>query len=353
MGEQMRRAVTVAIRGMALALAIIVVTSIATGWLYWARGAVTGWAGPPVKDALPLDELPGHDSVPLGIYLAVFGIAGAGLGLLARALRFDRLAAGLILACGTGGWLLLADAVSLFAVRQVPAGQAIRAAAGLQPVVLAAALAGVGGTILGRNLRPARAPVLAWLVAAVGVADLVSALFPHAGPSACLVAGFAPCAVAPVARALLVPASALLLIAARGLARGSRRAWCLTVALLSLSALLQSLRGPHYAAALVAMLTVLALVARRHDFPYRGDPAAQPPALLRLVAMLVLALAYGTLAQWVQRAAAGLPFHLGRALPDSAWALAGQMPRDFDVLPGGEFALWLPFSVMSIAAVGL
>ena len=29
--------------------------SIATGWLYWAGGAVTGWAGPPVADALPLD----------------------------------------------------------------------------------------------------------------------------------------------------------------------------------------------------------------------------------------------------------------------------------------------------------
>src|SRR5690242_18977666 len=127
MGEQLRRAVTVVIRGMALTLAVIVVTSIATGWLYWARGAVTGWAGPQVTDALPLDELPGRHAVPLGVYVAAFGIAGAALGLLARALRLDRLTAGLLLACGTGAWLFLADAVSLVVVRQVPAGQAIQA----------------------------------------------------------------------------------------------------------------------------------------------------------------------------------------------------------------------------------
>jgi lysyl-tRNA synthetase class 2 len=353
MGEQLRRAVTVASRGMALALAVIVVTSIATGWLYWARGAVTGWAGPPVTDALPLDELPGRDGVPLGLYLTAFGIAGVALGLLARALRFDRLTAGLILACATGAWLFMADALSLLVVRQVPAGQAIRAAAGLQPVFLAAALAGASGAVLGRNLRSAHVPVLAWLVAAGGLVDLVSALFPRAGPPPWLVVRFAPGVVQPVAHALLVPAGVLLLIAGRGLARRNRPAWCLAVALLSLSALLQLLRGPDYAAAIVTALVAVALVARRHDFPFRGDPAAQPPALLRLAAMLMLAVAYGILAQWVQRTAAGLPFSLGRAMADTAWALAGQIPRDFDVLPGGEFALWLPFSVMSIAAAGL
>src|ERR1700736_4019792 len=130
MGEQLRRAMTVTIRGMALALAIIFVMSIATGWLYWARGAVAGWPGPHVTDALPLDELAGHDSVPLIVYLAAFGMGGVALGLLARALRFDRLRAGLFLACGVGTWLLLADAFSLVIVRQVPAGQAIRSWAG-------------------------------------------------------------------------------------------------------------------------------------------------------------------------------------------------------------------------------
>src|SRR3979411_114767 len=126
MGEQLRRAMTVTIRGMALALAIIFVTSIAPGWLYWARGAGAGWTGPHVTDALPLDELAGHDSVPLALYIAAFGIAGVALALLARVLRFDRLRAGLFLACGVGTWLFLADAFSLIIVRQVPAGQAIR-----------------------------------------------------------------------------------------------------------------------------------------------------------------------------------------------------------------------------------
>jgi lysyl-tRNA synthetase class 2 len=353
MGEQLRRAMTVTIRGMALALAIIFVTSIATGWLYWARGAVAGWPGPHVTDALPLDELAGHDSVPLMVYLAAFGIAGVALGLLARALRFDRLRAGLFLACGVGTWLLLADAFSLVIVRQVPAGQAIRAAAGLQPVFLAAALAGASGAVLGRNVRSNHVPVLAWLVAAGGLVDLVSALFPRAEVPPWLMVGFATGVVQPVAHVLLVPAGALLLIAWRGLARRNRRAWYLAVALLGLSALLQLLRGPDYAAAVVTLLVAVALIARRHDFPFRGDPAARSSALLRGGAMLMLAVAYGILAQWVQRTAAGLPFSLGRATVDTARALVGQMPRDFDVLPGGEFARWLPFSVMSFVAVGL
>jgi hypothetical protein len=152
MGEGLRHVASTVTRAAALVLAVILVTSIATGWLYWARGTVTGWPGPRVTDALPLDELAGHDSVPLIVYVAAFGLAGVALGLIARTLRFGRLAAGLVLAAGTGTWLFLADAVSLFIVRQVPSGQAAGGAAGLQAVSLAAALAGVGGALLGRNL---------------------------------------------------------------------------------------------------------------------------------------------------------------------------------------------------------
>ena len=75
------------------------------------------------------------------------------LGLVARAAGLDRLTAAGALAAGTGIWLLAVDAFSLLVVRQVPAADALHAAARLQPVYIAAALAGAGGALLGASGR--------------------------------------------------------------------------------------------------------------------------------------------------------------------------------------------------------
>jgi lysyl-tRNA synthetase, class II len=344
MDEQPRRGpLTLAYRIAGISLAVLLVTTMATGWLYLLRAGVVHWPGPRVADALPLDELPGTDSVPLLGYLAVFAVAGALLGLVARAVRLNRLTAALSLAAGTGLWLLAVDAFCLFLVRQVPASQAVRDALRLQPVYFAAALAGAGGALLGRSgpgRRADRTPrLLGGLVAVAGLIDLVSALVPrlHGAPSAHL---------------LLVPAGVLLLISARGLARGNRRAWRLAAGLLGLSVLLQLLRGPGYVAAAGTGLVAIALVARRDDFRFCGDPAAQPPALLRLGGPLLLALGYGVLALWAYRTAADLPFSLPAALRDTLRAMAGQLPSDVDLLPG-DFAEWFPLSVLSIVVIGV
>ena len=354
MDKYLRGTAVAVARATAVALAVVLVTSMATGWLYWLRAGAAHWPGPRVADALPLDELPGHDSVPFVAYLTAFAVAGVLLGLVARAVRLDRLTAGLSLAAGTAVWLILADALCLLVVRQVPAGQALQAAARLQPCYLAAALAGAGGAALGRDTqRGGMAPrLLAWLVAAGGLVNLVSALFPHLGPAAGLLERLAPRVVSPAAHALLVPAGVLLLITSRGLARRNRSAWRLTVALLSLSVLLQLLRGPDYAAAMGTGLLTVAMVARREDFPHRGDPAARPSALLRLAGILAFAVVYGVAALWVYRTASDLPFSLSSALLDTLRAMGGQLPRDVDLLPG-EFAEWFPLSVLSIVAIGV
>src|SRR5271166_665085 len=114
MDRRLRRTAVLVTRVIVIVLAIVVVTSLATGWLYLVRAGVAGWPGPQVADALPLDELPAHDHVPLIVYAGAFAIVGLMLGLVARAVRLDRLTAGLSLAAGTGIWLLFADAVSLF-----------------------------------------------------------------------------------------------------------------------------------------------------------------------------------------------------------------------------------------------
>jgi lysyl-tRNA synthetase, class II len=354
MASRMRTVLAAAGRVAAVVLSVVLVTAMATGWLYWLRVRVAHWPGPQVRDALPLDELAGHDSVPLIVFAAVFGLAGVILGLVARAVRLDRLAAGLGLAAGVAAWLFIADAACLFLVRQVPSGHALRAAAGLQPVYLAAALAGAGGALLGRSTGPGRiAPrVLSWLVAVCGLIDLLSALMPHHGAALGMVERFGPGLMMPTAHALLAPAGVLLLIGSRGLARRNRRACGLCVAVLGLSAALNLVRGPDYATAIVTGLIAVALVALRQEFPFRGDPSAEPSALLRLGSMLAAAVAYGVVTLFAYQTVAGMPFSLPAALWDSVRALAGLAPRGSQYLPGG-FDKWFPASVLSIAAIGL
>jgi lysyl-tRNA synthetase class 2 len=372
MGKRLRRAAAIVLRAAVVIAAIIVVTTVATGWLYLLRAPVAHWPGPAVADALPLDELPGHAGVPVVVYLAVFAIAGVMLGLVARWMRLGRLSAGLSLAAGTGVWLLAVDWFCLFVVRQVPASEALRAAARLQPVYLAAALAGAGGAVLGRSGvgrggvprggvgrggvgrggvgRGGPTPrLLGWLVAIGGLIDLVSALVPRVWLS---LAPLAPHVFAPTAHLLLVPAGVLLLISSRGLGRGNRRAWRLAAGLLGLSVLLQLLRGPEYAAAIGTGLVATALIARREDFSNRGDPAARPSALLRLSGALLLALVYGVTALWVRHTTAGLPFQARAATLDTFRAMGGQLPADSDMLPG-RFSAWFPVSVSSIVAIGV
>ena len=354
MARLLRGSVVIAARVTAVLLAIALVTSAATGWLYWVRVGVASWPGPRVTDALPLDELPGHDSVPLVVWVAAFAVGGVMLGLAARAARLDRLTAAWALAAGTGIWLLAVDAFSLLVVRQVPAADALRAAARLQPVYIAAALAGAGGALLGRSgRRGGMTPrLLAWLAAADGIIALVSALFPHPGPALGFLARFAPGVAGPTAHVLVVPAGVMLVLTSRGLIRRNRRAWRLAVTLLGLSVLLQLLRSPGYAGATVTGLTAVALLARRDDFPYRGDPAAEPSALLRLSVMLLAAVLYGVTALWVYRTASDLPFSPSSALLDTLRAMGGQLPSDVDLLPT-EFADWFPLSVLSIVAIGV
>ncbi len=344
-------------RTAAVAAAVLLVTTMATGWLYLLRPHIAAWPGPRVADALPLDELPGTDGVPLAGYLAAFAIAAVMLGLVARATRLNRLTAALSLAAGTGAWLLTVDAFSMFVVRQVPAGQALHDAVRVQPVYIAAALAGAAGALLGRGGRGGRPGgvtprLLGALVAVAGLIDLVSALIPRLGGALGLLVRFAPQVVSPAAHILLVPAGVVLLLTARGLARGNRRAWRLAAGLLGLSVLLQLLRGPDYAAAVITGLLAIALIARRDDFRHQGDPAARPSAVARLLALLALALAYGVVALCAYRAAAGLPFSPSAALRGTLRAMTGQLPADVDLLPG-EFAEWFPLSVLSIVVTGV
>lgn len=328
------------------ALAGLAVTAAASGWLYLIQpgGPVPG---PPLPDALPLDELSRRSAVPLLVFVAVWSAAGLLLGLLARLVGARRLTAALVLALGVGSFAYLTTGVSLLVVRQVPALDAFHAAARMPAVYLPAALAGLGGALLGRRggrdgeLAPF---TLAALVALAGVFDMFVAIFPEYEAS--LVEQLAPVPVPGVGALLVAPIGLGLLVIARGLARRKRRAWQLAVVMLGGSAALHLVHGVHYGAAASA-LVALALVARRQDFHVRGDPGADTRIVARTLLFAAAIYGYGAAALWVNRLAADQPFSAGFALRETTAALLGLTLRGSAHL-AGDFGRWFPLSILGL-----
>ena len=333
-------------------LAFIVVIA-AQGWLYELRGATL--VGPRVRDALPLDELPRHDSVSLLLFVAVWALAGITVGLLVRRARIERLTAALLTALVSGAWLFVTTWVSLVVVRQVANRQAFHAAIHVPALYLAAGLIGLGSAVFGRTAskRSRRAPlVLSALVAAAGILDIASAVTPELAERMKLLEHVAPNFVPGVASALIVPTGLALIVLARGLKRRRRRAWQLTVALVLAAAVLHLLKGLDYEEAAVSTALALALVARRHDFDGGGDPATRAEIALRAVLYALAIFVYGAAALWINRIAADRPYTVAFALRETAEALAGLHPHGSAHL-SGRFGMWFPLSVFFLGVTGV
>jgi lysyl-tRNA synthetase class 2 len=327
--------------GLALAVAV-------TGLLYELRRVPL--PGPVVRDALPLDELPRQDGVSLLLLIAVWGWVGFLLGCMARALRAERLIAAVLLALGVWGWTYLSVGVSLLVVRQIPAHEAFRIATHLRAVYLPAALAGLGGAVLGRRRETAepRAPLLlASLVAATGAISVVDGILPAHHHT--LLAGLSLARVSPVASALVAPLGLALLVVARGLARRKRRAYEMCLALLVTLALLHESHRFDYGAVAAALVAVV-LVACRQVFDAPGDPAARPRLALRALGLAAAIYTYGAVVLWINRIEADQPFTLRFAAAETTKALAGLSLGGSRHLADG-FGAWFPISVL-IAGIG-
>ena len=343
----MRNAAAVS-RVAAAALAGLGVVFAASGWLYFVD-AGRDRLGPGLRDALPLDELPRHSTVPLVVFLAVWIVAGALLGLVARLAGADRITAALLLALAVGTWSYLQTAVSILVVRQIAAEDAFRAAAGVHAVYIPAALAGLAGALLGstrRGVHPRAPLVLAAFVAVAGFIAVLDALLPDYGRT--LVGSLAPGAQS-LTRSLEGPLGLALLAVAPALARGRRRAWQLAVGLLAGSAALHALHS-DYGAAPVALLA-LALLSTRHAFAAPGDPEALPRVRARMALLLVAIYGYGAAALWANRVAADQPFSAGFALRETTRALFGLSLRGAAHLSGG-FSQWFGLSVLVLGVAG-
>ena len=334
----------------AVALIALVVPAAAVGWLYLLRGA---WPlpGPTLGAVLPLDELPGHSAMPVLLIVLVWAGAALALGLVARAARVERMAAALVFALTAGGVIFVATGVSIFIVRQIPAGVAFKVAGRVEIVYVAAAFAGLGGAAFGLKRSSGRGwPIaIALLVAASGILDVASAITPAIDSRLHLVENVMPNVVPKVATALVVPAGLALLVLARGLWRRQHRAWQLTLALVVAAAVLHLLKGFDYEEAAVNVLIGLALVARRHDFAGRGDPSVRTHLLLRTLAYTGAIVVYAFVALWVNRVAADQPYTLAFAAKETGESLIGSELVGTRHL-GLEFGKWFPLSVLLLGA---
>jgi lysyl-tRNA synthetase class 2 len=324
--------------GLLAGLAVALAT---TGWLYFLRPAVPG---PRIGDGLPLDELPRHDGVSVLLLLGVWAVAGLLLGLIARALRAERLTSALLLALGVGGWSYLVEGVSLLVVRQVSAHEAFHAAATLRAVYLPAVAAGLAGAVTGRSrqtARPRSPLVLAALVAATGSLGVLDGILPERPHT--LLSQLALERVQPIASALVVPLGVALIVVARGLARRQRRALQLAVGFLLGLTALHALHGFDYGA-IAAGLVAVCLVARRQDFDALGDPSGKPQLVARAALVTVGLFLYGFVAIWVNRVTADQPFTLHFALRETWRALAALDLGGSSHL-GDGFGQWFPISI--------
>jgi len=341
------RRVTATFRALVTALLALAVMIASTGWLYVAYPKVS-FPGPLIRDALPLDELSKHSTAPLVLFVGVWAAAALLLGALARFAGAERLTAASLLALAVGVWTYFSNGLSLLIVRQVSAHHALRDASQLRATWIPVVLAAFGGALLGRERSSvrSRAPFLiAWFVTAAGVIGVVNAILPSHGHHS-LIAALAPGRVSPLTKALAGPLGFALVYAARGLARGRQRSWQLALALLGVSTAFHLLHRFGIGAAVTGALTV-ALVALRHRFDRRGDPATRPRVLLRIAVAAPVILGYGIAALWVNRLMADQPFTLGFALRETGRALVGLSLRGSPHLYG-QFGDWFPTSVFAL-----
>ena len=79
---------------------------------------------------------------------------------------------------------------------------------------------------------------------------------------------------------------------ARGLARGKRRAWAITVALFAAAAVVHLLRGPDPFVVLLSVAMLIALIWFRRDFRAKGDPGSLQQAIAFVPAYLLGVIAF-------------------------------------------------------------
>jgi lysyl-tRNA synthetase, class II len=339
--------VFVARKAASIPLVLLLGTGV-TGWLYLVRPSLPG---PRLGEALPLDELSRHSSVPVVWYVGVWSLAALLLALYVRWARVERLSAALVLGLLTGTWNYLQLAASVAVVRQVSLQASLDEAARVDASYVAAACVAVAAALLARpRTSVARAPfLLATIVALGALLNLLHSILP--GTDAGILHSMTPDAVGPLAHATGAFAAIALLVAARGLARQRRRAWQVATVVAALSTSLHVLYGLNQGT-LASTVVLVLLLARRHDFDRPGDVSVRRLVAARTATAIVAITTYAFSALWLNRMAADQPFSAHFATRET---LAGLTAMHVQGSPhfSGEFGDWFPLSLVLLAAASL
>lgn len=187
------------------------------------------------------------------------------------------------------------------------------------------------------------------LVAATGLLTIGSALLPPLHDRVRLVEIYFPIGDVRLASVLAVQAGLLLLFMARQLARGKKRAWQLSVALLWASTILHVAKGLDVEEALVSAGLALSLLVYRSRFRAASD-APSLTRLFKIFPLLVAApFAYGI---------AGLAIRHAELVGGFSWTAALSEVAHRVVWMSGPvryarpfFGEWFPFSISVVGAV--
>jgi lysyl-tRNA synthetase class 2 len=166
-------------------------------------------------------------------------------------------------------------------------------------------------------------PVAAYLTAAIGVIDIISALTPEFRHRVEDLTEVIPGGFVRSASALTVVVGILLLLLARGLRKRKRRAWRAVVALLTASIALHVLKGLDVEEAVISLLLLGALLATRNEFRAKGDPTTRWWALYIGVFLAVISIVLGMCLIQIRIGHVVPPHSLGAQFEHVVYGLVG------------------------------
>jgi lysylphosphatidylglycerol synthetase-like protein (DUF2156 family)/UDP-2,3-diacylglucosamine pyrophosphatase LpxH len=162
-------------------------------------------------------------------------------------------------------------------------------------------------------------------LAVAGVLNLVSAVTPPLRYRLHWLRAAVPLAVPQAAAVAVALAGLGLLLLGRGVRRGQRRAWLVSLGLVAGSAVLHLVKGVDIEEVVIATAVAGYLVIHRRAFPVASDASSARLGLLWAAAGAAVATAVGTAAAWLIKAPGGrLP--LRRAALAAVGRLAGLSP---------------------------
>ncbi|MFF1695576.1 phosphatidylglycerol lysyltransferase domain-containing protein [Streptomyces sp. NPDC058257] len=145
-------------------------------------------------------------------------------------------------------------------------------------------------------MKPRPAAIAGHTCLLIGLLDIATAVSPQVRASRIeRMAPYVPGLSEDVTGAAALVAGVLLVLLARGLRRRKRRAWEAAVALLAVSALVQSLRHHAFVAAAVSALLCAGLVWLRGEFHALSDPRGRTRALGNLLLLGTVSVGLGLL----------------------------------------------------------